>query len=48
MIKATKNGGTVEMQEDDDLVECPSCGRKFNESAAERHIPGCKKRNFKR
>lgn len=30
------------------MIECPSCGRKFNESAAERHIPGCKKRNFKR
>lgn len=48
MIKAAKTGDVVEIQQPDDLVECPSCGRKFNESAAERHIPGCKKRNFKR
>lgn len=25
-----------------DYVPCPYCGRKFNESAAERHIPRCK------
>ncbi|XP_064486171.1 uncharacterized protein LOC135398716 [Ornithodoros turicata] len=25
-----------------DYVPCPHCGRKFNESAAERHIPRCK------
>ncbi|XP_044729936.1 zinc finger C2HC domain-containing protein 1C isoform X1 [Chrysoperla carnea] len=24
-----------------DYVQCPHCGRKFNESAAERHIPKC-------
>lgn len=23
-------------------MECPYCGRKFNENAAERHIPYCK------
>eukprot|EP01059_Diplonema_ambulator_P028269 TRINITY_DN47033_c0_g1_i1.p1 TRINITY_DN47033_c0_g1~~TRINITY_DN47033_c0_g1_i1.p1 ORF type:complete len:372 (+),score=79.91 TRINITY_DN47033_c0_g1_i1:64-1179(+) len=25
----------------DDRVTCPACGRKFNQSAAERHIPHC-------
>lgn len=25
----------------DDRVECPHCSRKFNETAAERHIPKC-------
>ncbi|XP_055942839.1 uncharacterized protein LOC129972652 isoform X1 [Argiope bruennichi] len=25
-----------------DYVPCPHCGRKFNEAAAERHIPKCK------
>jgi hypothetical protein len=25
-----------------DLVPCPNCGRSFNESAAERHIPRCR------
>lgn len=24
-----------------DYVQCPHCGRKFNESAAARHIPKC-------
>ncbi|CAD8172016.1 unnamed protein product [Paramecium pentaurelia] len=48
MINAAKQGGTVDIQPQDDLVECPGCGRKFSEQAADRHIPGCKKRNFKR
>lgn len=26
----------------DDRVQCKFCGRKFNEQAAERHIPHCK------
>lgn len=26
----------------DDLVPCPHCGRTFNETSAERHIPKCK------
>ena len=26
---------------DPSLVQCPNCGRRFNESAAERHIPKC-------
>ena len=25
----------------DDRVPCPHCGRKFNATAAERHIPKC-------
>lgn len=24
-----------------DYVQCPHCGRRFNETAAERHIPKC-------
>ncbi|KAH9492888.1 hypothetical protein Btru_032552 [Bulinus truncatus] len=27
---------------DPNLIPCPHCGRKFNETAAERHIPRCK------
>lgn len=27
------------------LVQCPSCGRKFGEKAAEKHIPSCEARN---
>ena len=27
---------------DPSLVQCPHCGRRFNENAAERHIPKCK------
>ena len=26
----------------DDLLECPKCGRKFNEEAHKRHVPICK------
>jgi len=26
---------------DPSFVQCPHCGRNFNESAAERHIPKC-------
>ena len=25
-----------------DYTQCPHCNRKFNEAAAERHIPKCK------
>ena len=28
----------------DDRTECRHCGRKFNEQAAERHIPLCEKK----
>lgn len=27
--------------ENPDYVQCPHCGRRFNESAAARHIPKC-------
>ncbi|KAB0804299.1 hypothetical protein PPYR_01269 [Photinus pyralis] len=27
--------------ENPDYIQCPHCGRKFNQSAAERHIPKC-------
>ncbi|XP_066245126.1 uncharacterized protein [Euwallacea similis] len=29
-----------------DYVQCPHCGRRFNESAAERHIPKCANYEF--
>ena len=25
-----------------DYIQCPHCGRRFNEGAADRHIPKCK------
>eukprot|EP00935_MAST-01C_sp_MAST-1C-sp1_P002261 g2261.t1 len=31
-----------EEERDDGLVPCPNCGRTFNATAAERHIPKCK------
>ncbi len=31
-----------EEPEDDGLVPCPHCGRRFNDTAATRHIPICK------
>ena len=33
-----------EMEEIDDRIQCPHCGRKFNEAAATRHIQICKKK----
>jgi hypothetical protein len=30
--------------EKDSLVPCNFCGRKFNETAANRHIPVCEKK----
>lgn len=27
--------------ENPDYVQCPHCGRRFNQAAAERHIPKC-------
>lgn len=32
------------MEQMDDRTECKFCGRKFNEQAAERHIPLCEKK----
>jgi len=31
-------------EQHDDRTECRHCGRKFNEQAAERHIPLCEKK----
>ena len=41
---APKNGVCVPVTShvDPSLVECPHCGRRFNEKAAERHIPKCR------
>lgn len=30
--------------ENPDYIQCPHCSRKFNEAAANRHIPVCQKR----
>jgi hypothetical protein len=35
------------VEPEDDRVTCPHCGRKFAESAAERHIPGCARMHSK-
>lgn len=32
----------VYQDEVDDRVPCPHCGRKYNATVAERHIPKCK------
>jgi hypothetical protein len=32
------------IEQHDDRTECRHCGRKFNEQAAERHIPLCEKK----
>jgi DNA-directed RNA polymerase subunit RPC12/RpoP len=42
ILKANKTGAIVPTNPDlDNRVECPTCGRKFNETAADRHIPKC-------
>jgi hypothetical protein len=33
--------------EADDRIQCPYCGRKFNENAAQRHIDFCKTKSMK-
>ena len=48
-LEAAKANGTMHLlpppppveDEYDDRVQCPHCGRKFNATAAERHIPKC-------
>lgn len=42
-VKAGKGGKAPAPQPiiDDDRMECPNCGRKFNEDVAKRHIPKC-------
>ncbi|KAK9842919.1 hypothetical protein WJX74_004434 [Apatococcus lobatus] len=34
-------GGMEQVAPSDDLIPCPHCGRRYNEHAAERHIPRC-------
>lgn len=34
------------VSENPDYVQCPHCNRKFNESAAARHIPKCVNYDF--
>lgn len=42
VLKANKGGAVIQSNPMlDDRIECPTCGRKFNETAAERHIPKC-------
>ncbi|KAI9350253.1 hypothetical protein BDR26DRAFT_852080 [Obelidium mucronatum] len=37
-----EDGGSVQVSEPDpDYIQCDHCGRRFNETAAERHIPIC-------
>jgi hypothetical protein len=38
----TQKMETTHIAEDDDLVPCDHCGRKFHHITAERHIPHCK------
>ena len=40
-MKAAREGTTAPPTVDSSLVPCQFCGRKFNEKAAERHIPFC-------
>ena len=48
-LEEAKANGTMHLlpppapveDEYDDRVPCPHCGRKFNSTAAERHIPKC-------
>ena len=39
--KSTKDMGDVDEGVIDTLVPCPHCSRKFNQTAASRHIPQC-------
>ena len=34
-------GAPIASAPDPSLILCPHCGRRFNETAAERHIPKC-------
>ena len=37
-------GYSAPVEQYDDRTDCPYCGRKFNDTAAQRHIPHCQKR----
>lgn len=40
-IRAAKSGNAPPPTDNSDYIDCPHCGRKFSESAADRHIPKC-------
>lgn len=46
--KVGKEGGDLKalppppVSSNADYIQCPHCGRKFNEKAGSRHIPACK------
>lgn len=40
-LRAGTGGAPAPAPDDEDLTPCPHCGRSFNETAAERHIPRC-------
>ncbi|XP_071552703.1 uncharacterized protein [Panulirus ornatus] len=40
-IRAAKTGNAPPPTDNSDYIECPHCGRKFSEAAADRHIPKC-------
>jgi hypothetical protein len=44
MVQSAKTGDipSVVVDPNPDYVSCPHCNRRFNENAAERHIPYCK------
>jgi len=46
-VHVAKGGNPADLpppppSDNSDYVQCPHCGRKFNEGVAERHIPKCK------
>jgi hypothetical protein len=43
-MKAARLGTVVPPTIDESLVLCKHCGRRFNENAADRHIPFCAKK----
>ncbi|XP_042236529.1 atrophin-1-like isoform X3 [Homarus americanus] len=40
-IRAAKTGAEPPPTDNSDYIQCPHCGRKFAEAAADRHIPKC-------
>ncbi|ORZ34176.1 hypothetical protein BCR44DRAFT_52009 [Catenaria anguillulae PL171] len=44
VMKAARLGHTAPAQDNPDYVPCPTCGRKFNEEAAKRHLQTCAER----
>jgi hypothetical protein len=42
-LAATQSGGHAPDDANDGRVECPHCGRRFSQAAAERHVSQCQK-----